>query len=47
MLENRELTQVKAQIKALFIKADFAYDSEEDTKFDQHENEILSIKVKF
>lgn len=47
MLENRELTQVKAQIKALFVKADFNYDSEEESKFEQHENEILSIKVKF
>ena len=47
MLENRELTQVKAQIKALFLKADFAYDSEEDSKFEQHENDTLSIKVKF
>lgn len=47
MLENRELTQVKAQIKALFLKADFAYDSEEDSKFQQHENDTLSIKVKF
>lgn len=47
MLESRELTQVKAQIKALFLKADFAYDSEEDSKFEQHENDTLSIKVKF
>ena len=47
MLENRELTQVKAQIKALFLKADLAYDSEEDSKFEQHENDTLSIKVKF
>lgn len=47
MLENRELTQVKAQVKALFVKADFTYDSEEDSKFEQHENDTLSIKVKF
>ena len=39
--------QVKAQIKALFVKADFNYDSEEESKFEQHENETLSIKVKF
>ncbi len=47
MLESRELTQVKAQVKALFVKADFTYDSEEDSKFEQHENDTLSIKVKF
>ena len=47
MLESRELTQVKAQVTALFVKADFTYDSEEDSKFEQHENDTLSIKVKF
>lgn len=47
MLESRELTQAKAQVKALFVKADFTYDSEEESKFGQNENEILSIKVKF
>lgn len=47
MLESRELTQVKAQVKALLVKADFTYDSEEESKFEQNENEILSIKVKF
>lgn len=48
-LENLSIPkcQVKAQIKALFVKADFNYDSEEESKFEQHENEILSIKVKF
>ena len=47
MLESRELTQVKAQVKALFVKADFIYDSEEESKFEQHENDTLSITVKF
>ena len=39
--------QVKAQIKSLFVKADFNYDSEEDNTFSQTESTEWQISVKF
>ena len=47
MLENRELLEIKSEIKGLFTKLNVSFDKTEESKFEQQENAVLSIKVKF
>ena len=47
MIEGRELTEIKGELKFLFEKMDLQFTAEEEQKFVQQENTILSIKVEF
>lgn len=47
VLEEKELQNVKAEVKALFAKLNLGFDKIDESKFEQQENAILSIKVQF
>lgn len=47
MIENRELLEIKSEVKGLFAKLNVSFDKTEESKFEQQENAVLSIKVKF
>ena len=47
MIEGRELQDIKAEIKTLFVGMNMEMDTTEESKFTQQENAVLSIKVKF
>lgn len=47
MIEGRELTGIKGELKLLFEKMELEFTAEEEKKFVQQENTILSIKVEF
>lgn len=47
MLEGRELSEIKGELKVLFDKMEVSMSSEEESKLVQQENAIISVKVKF
>lgn len=47
MIEGRELTDLKGEIKVLFNKMNVSFSKEEENKFVQQENAVISIKVNF
>ena len=47
MVDNNELTDVKAELQYLFSKANLNWNSSIEEKFSMQENAILSIHVKF
>lgn len=47
MFEGKELLDLKAEIKGLFVNLNVGFDQNEERKFEQQENAVLSIKVKF
>lgn len=47
MLEGRELSEIKGELKILFNKMGVEMTSEDENKFVQQENAIIAVKVKF
>lgn len=47
MLEGRELTELKAEVKSLIVDMGMDFDKTEELKFTQQVNAVLSIKVSF
>ena len=47
VLEEKELQDIKAEVKGLFAKLNIGFDKNDESKFEQQENAILSIKVQF
>ncbi len=44
---SHEMNSVKAELKALFTKIDVEFDQTYETKFEQMEDAVLAIKIKF
>lgn len=47
MVEGRELVAIKGEISGLFRTLQLSFDKDEESKFEQQDNAVLSIKVKF
>lgn len=47
MIEGREMTEIKAEVKSLFLDMSVNFDTTEEQKFSAQENAVLSINVKF
>lgn len=47
MIDTNELIKVKGEFKAFSRQINLAYENTEESKFQKHENVVLSIKVKF
>ncbi|MBQ0056258.1 MAG: hypothetical protein KBT20_01265 [Bacteroidales bacterium] len=47
MIEGREMTEIKAEVKSLFLDMSVNFDTTEEQKFSTQENAVLSINVKF
>ena len=47
MVDNREMKEIKGEIETLFANMDVAFDKTEEAKFEQQENAVLAISVKF
>lgn len=47
VLEEKELQDIKAEVKGLYAKLNMEFDKNDESKFEQQENAILSIKVQF
>lgn len=47
VVDNREMKEIKAELKTLFADMDIAFDKTEESKFEQQENAVLAISVKF
>lgn len=47
VVDNHELTELKAELQYLFVQANMDWNTSMDEKFSQQENAVLSIKVTF
>jgi len=47
IVDNREMKEIKGELKSLFANMDVAFDKTEEAKFEQQENAVLAISVKF
>lgn len=47
IVDNRELMEIKGELQSLFADLDVAFDKTEEAKFEQQENAVLAISVKF
>lgn len=47
VVDNREMKEIKAELETLFANLDVAFDKTEEAKFEQQENAVLAISVKF
>lgn len=47
IVDNREMKEIKAELETLFTNLDVAFDKTEEAKFEQQENAVLAISVKF
>lgn len=47
VVDNREMKEIKAELETLFANMDIAFDKTEEAKFEQQENAVLAISVKF
>ena len=47
VVDNHELTELKAELQYLFAEANISWNTSMDEKFSQQENAVLSIKVTF
>lgn len=47
VVDNREMKEIKAELQTLFANMDVAFDKTEESKFEQQENAVLAISVKF
>lgn len=47
VLEEKELQNIKAEVKGLFARLNIGFDKNDESKFEQQENAVLSIKVQF
>lgn len=47
VVDNREMKEIKAELETLFANMDIAFDKMEEAKFEQQENAVLAISVKF
>lgn len=47
VVDNREMKEIKAELETLFANLDVAFDKTEEAKFEQQENAVLAISIKF
>lgn len=47
VVDNREMKEIKGELETLFANMDIAFDKTEEAKFEQQENAVLAISVKF
>ena len=47
VVDNREMKEIKGELQSLFADLDIAFDKTEEAKFEQQENAVLAISVKF
>lgn len=47
VLEDKELQDIKAEVKGIFAKLNIEFDKNDESRYEQQENAILSIKVQF
>lgn len=47
VLEDKELQDIKTEVKGLFAKLNIGFDKNDESRYEQQENAILSIKVQF
>lgn len=47
VVDNREMKEIKGELQSLFADLDVAFDKTEEAKFEQQENAVLAISVKF
>jgi hypothetical protein len=47
VLEEKELQDIKAEVKGIFAKLNIGFDQNDESRYEQQENAILSIKVQF
>ncbi len=47
VVDNREMKEIKAELETLFANMEVAFDKTEESKFEQQENAVLAISVKF
>lgn len=47
VLEDKELQDIKAEVKGIFAKLNIGFDQNDESRYEQQENAILSIKVRF
>ena len=47
VVDNREMKEIKGELETLFANMDVAFDKTEEAKFEQQENAVLAISVKF
>ncbi len=47
VVDNREMKEIKGELETLFANMNVAFDKTEEAKFEQQENAVLAISVKF
>lgn len=47
VVDSRELNEIKGELKTLYAGIDLAFEKTEESKFEQQENAVLAISVKF
>jgi len=47
VVDNHEMNKIKGELKSLFADMNVAFDKTEEAKFEQQENAVLTISVKF
>lgn len=47
VVDNHEMNKIKGELQSLFADMDVAFDKTEEAKFEQQENAVLAISVKF
>lgn len=47
IVDNREMKEIKGELKSLFADMDVAFNKTEEAKFEQQENAVFAISVKF
>lgn len=47
VVDNREMKEIKAELKTLYVNMNMEFDKTEESKFEQQENAVLAISVKF
>lgn len=47
VVDNREMKAIKAELETLYVNMNMEFDKTEESKFEQQENAVLAISVKF
>lgn len=47
VVDNREMNEIKGELESLFTNMEIAFDKTEESKFEQQENAVLAISVRF
>ena len=47
IVNNREMNEIKGELQVLFTNMNIAFDKSEESKFEEQEDAVLAIKVKF